>query len=199
MAGPMAGMRDAGYFFEHHPGYQIDMPEINAGGLAGRWVPQTRWQHFLRAIGTPYKALKQVIGRAYHATPLRYIGLIGSGLVQQLGKLASVITRRREPRNWGAKGVENFFVHNANNQQLSYSTAVHYFNNPAWYNGTTEYLSTTTEFFNRPSHARELVSQDPLRVALFLYLANRPQYNLVRAAFNPIAGVDLDDLIHVVR
>lgn len=196
--GPMAGMRDAGYFFEHHPGYDIDMPQINAGGLAGRRTPRRWWQHIENFVTTPFTALSQGVGRAWHATPLRYLGLIGSGLKQQLGRLLSVISRRRELRNWGGNGVENFFVYNANNTQLSYSTANHNFNT-AWYNGSTEYLSTTVEFFNRPSHARELVRVDPLRVALFLYLANRPQYNLVRAAFNANPGVpDLNNLIHTV-
>jgi len=199
-AAPMTGMRDSGYFFEHHPGYAINMPQINAGGLAGRIIPQTPWQHVKRAVSTPFIAASQVAGRAYHATPLRYAGLPVSGIKQQIGKLASVMTGRREPRNWGAKGVENFFVHNANNQKLSYSTAVHRFNTGINDDGTTEYLSTTTEFFNRPSHARELVKVDPLRVALFLYLANRPQYMLVRNAFN-LANppLNLDNLIHTIQ
>jgi hypothetical protein len=191
--------RDVGYFFEHHPGYQIDMPEINVGGLAGRETPQSLWQQITHAITAPYHWAKQVAGRAYHATPLRYLGLIGCGLKQQLGRLVGLITGRREPRNWGASGVENFFVHNANNQQLSYSTAVHNFGTGDC-TGSTEYLSTTVEFLNRPDHVRELVRVDPLRVALFLYLANRSQYELVRNEFNiynPI--LHLDELIHAVR
>jgi len=199
-AAPMTGMRDSGYFFEHHPGYLINMPKINAGGLAGRIIPHTPWQHVKRAVSTPFIAASQVAGRAYHGTPLRYLGLPVSGIKQQVGKLASVMSGKRGPRNWGAKGVENFFVHNANNQQLSYSTAVHRFNTGINDDGTTEYLSTTTEFFNRPSHARELVKVDPLRVALFLYLANRPQYMLVRNAFN-LANppLNLDNLIHTIQ
>jgi hypothetical protein len=198
----MMGMRhDAGYFFEHHPGYQIDMPEINAGGMKGRRVPQTLLERVGHTLGTPYNYLKEKVGRVYHATPLRYFGLIGSGVKQQFGRLLSKVTGRREPRNWGGHGVENFFVHNANNQQLSYSTANHGFGTP-WYTGSTEYLSTTTEFINRPSHFRELVKVDPLRVALFLYLANRPQYLAIRAAYvaaNPPPAPDLNDLIHVVN
>src|SRR5690606_6791745 len=195
--GAMAGMRDAGYFFEHHPGYDIEMPEINAGGLNGRKTPQTWWQHVKNFVTTPFTAMSQVAGRAWHATPLRYLGLIGSGLKQQLGRLLSVIFRRREFRNWGGKGVENFFVYNANNAQLSYSTANHLLPNGT---GSTEYLSTTVQFFNTLSPARELVRVDPLRVALFLYLANRPQYMLVRAAFNANPGVpDLNTLIHAVQ
>jgi|GEM_PF-5222256 len=208
--GPMAGMRpEAGYFFEHHPGYNIDMPQINAGGVAARPVPQGWWQRVKHRAA----AVKQSVTRAYHATWLRYVGLGVSGIKQQIGKLVSVMSMRREPRTWGGEGVENFFVYNANNQHMSYSTAVHRFNTITGENeGTTEYLSTTVEFFNRPSHTRELVSVDPLRVALFLYMANRPQYLLVRAAFAGLPALpvppgggaapvrpDLNDLIHTIN
>ncbi|UXH76422.1 hypothetical protein [Roseateles amylovorans] len=195
----MVGMRDAGYVFEHHPGYDIEMPEMNAGGLNGRAPANGRFQQVMKALATPFVAGGQMLYRALQATPLRYLGLLGSGLTQQAGRLVSAVTGRREPRNWGGHGVEDFFAFNANNPQLSYSSVVHRFGGPG-YTGTTEYLSTTVEFFNRPSHARELVNQDPLRAALFLYLGNRPQYLLVRAAFNLAnAPTDLDDLIHAIR
>jgi hypothetical protein len=198
-AGLMAGTRDSGYFFEEHPGYDADMPEINAGGLAGR-SPANGWlQQAGRALTMPFTAGSQAVYRGLQATPLRYLGLLASGLTQQVGRVASGITGRREPRNWGGHGVEDFFVFNANNGQINYSSVVHELS-AAGYPGSTEFLSTTVEFFNRPSHARELVNQDPLRAVLFLRLGNRPQYNLVRAAFNLAnAPNDLDNLIHVIQ
>jgi hypothetical protein len=148
----------------------------------------------------PLVAGSQAVYRGLQATPLRYLGLLASGLTQQAGRAVSGITGRREPRNWGGHGVEDFFVFNANNRQLNYSSVVHQLGDPVNYTGSTEYLSTTVEFFNRPSHARELVNQDPLRAALFLRVGNRPEYGLVRAAFN-VANPphDLDNLIHAIQ
>jgi hypothetical protein len=196
-ADEMDGMHQAGYFFERHPGYDIDMPQINAGGLAGQRNPES----LLSRVTSPYVGLKQVLGRGLNATPLRYASLVGSGMKQQAGRLASAATGRREPRNWGGKGVEDFFVHNANNAQIGYSAINHRFNTGLDV-GSTEYLSTTTEFFNRPSHARELVRTDPLRAALFLYLANRPVYQQIRNAFDAQQAdpnAHLDRLIHTIH
>lgn len=199
-------MHRVGYFFENHPGYRIDMPEINAGGLASRKDAESGPARVRRVMEAPVVGSVQVAYRAQQATPLRYLRL---GLVnapaQQLGRAASALTGRREFRNWGGNSVDDFFVFNANNPRLSYSSTVHDFDpdevgNVNWdFGDTTEYLSTTVELFNHPSHAREVVKRDPLRVALFLYLANRPQYNAVRDEFFWDTGQDLNDLIHTVE
>lgn len=58
---------------------------------------------------------------------------------------------------------------------------------------STEFLSTTSEMMTRPRNARLLVETDPLRVALFLKIANPRIYAEVQKQF---AG-NLDALLHV--
>lgn len=124
------------------------------------------------------------------------LGLVGRGFQFLAGRLFG--------RDWGARGIENFFMGHANNRQVGYNTQV--------YGGSfsTEYISTTIEMLNRPDTARELVGKDPLRVALFLYIANRPVYNQVAQAFAlglqnhnngnpaPLPVRTLDHLIHTI-
>ncbi len=58
---------------------------------------------------------------------------------------------------------------------------------------STEFLSTTAEMMTRPRNARLLVETDPMRVALFLKVANPRIYAEVQHNF----GGNLDALLHV--
>ena len=204
---PMSGMRDSGYFFEHHNGNDLEQPRIYAGGTQGRPAPTNIPSRIWHALTTPFYGLAQTGRMLMNATPLRYAGLLLAGLVQQPMRLLGRIFGTRRVRRVGDRMVDNFFVYNSNNN-LRYNAVNHHFGtrgNPQG-NGTTEYLSTTMEFFNQPAHVRELVRRDPLRVCLYLYLVRKADYEDVRANFAaiPIAPgaaplPDLNDLIHAVR
>ena len=90
----------------------------------------------------------------------------------------------------GEKGIDKFIQHNAHTPESSYATKV--------YGGgdfRTEFLATTIHFLADPSHARTLITDDPLRVCLFLYLAQRAVYDRIK---HVLAGqqIDLDAQIH---
>lgn len=172
------GNRNVGYFFENGTGYNIHNPSINAG----------------------------IWWNATQKTPLRYLGMIGRDLIFQFGRLLSRMFDNRSFENVMSVPIDNFFVHNANNSQISYNSLLHQGGN-----SSSEYLSTTVEIFNHPQHLREFIDKDPLRIALFLYLANRPEFNDVALRFrqslrnqvgpNPLRRrrVRLEKLIHVVK
>lgn len=92
----------------------------------------------------------------------------------------------------GAKGIDRFIMGQSDTTEHSYSTKI--YRNKL----DTEYLSTTIHFFNDPETAAELVAKDPLRVAMFLSVANPTAYQRIRSTFAKKAdqAPDLDSLIH---
>lgn len=170
------GIRNVGYFFENGNGYDILNPQINAG----------------------------ILFRYTQQTPLRYIGMVARDIIFQVGRFISFLSGNRTCQNLLSRPIDNFFVHNANNYQISYNTLLHTSGN-----GSTEYLSTTVEIFNHPGHLLEMINRDPLRITLFLYLANRQVYDIVSRDFRirlknqprprVLGYVKLEKLIHVVK
>ncbi|MDE1150355.1 MAG: DUF4157 domain-containing protein [Azospirillaceae bacterium] len=88
------------------------------------------------------------------------------------------------------QGVDKFVQHHAHTQESSYATQV--------YDGgdhRTEFLATTIHLMAAPASARALINADPLRVALFLSLAQPQAYGRVHQTLQ-LQGLDLDQLIH---
>lgn len=99
----------------------------------------------------------------------------------------------------GGEGIDRYVMASSDRPDVSYSTKV--YGSSKMFFGTvggldTEYLSTTIHFFSDPQAADELVQKDPMRVALFLSLANPAQFSAVARAFYGETGVNLNRLIH---
>ena len=92
----------------------------------------------------------------------------------------------------GGRGIERFILGQGASPEISYGSQVY----PQGLD--TEYIATTIQFFGEPETAIELITKDPLRVSLFLYLAQPRQYEAVRKAFGSETGKDLNDLIHTL-
>lgn len=172
--------------------------------LRARSVPDHAGQ--VRERPTGYSSLlgKAPTGRGYHINMpgveqpqtsqgnfRSILGLIGNGIRWYGGHYLP----RLMDSNAGARGIEGFFAGHANNQQVGYSSMVYQEQH------ATEYLSTSIELLANPDTARQAIQNDPLRVCLLLYTANRNVYDAVRNRLllptnsgNP--GFDLNNLIH---
>jgi hypothetical protein len=95
----------------------------------------------------------------------------------------------------GEKGIDRFIQSHAHTPESSYATKVY---DPATA-ARTEYVATTIHFLTDPASARALIATDPIRVALYLYLANPRAYKeLKRRLAHRIPAVHLDTLIHKI-
>jgi hypothetical protein len=90
------------------------------------------------------------------------------------------------------EAIDQFMIAHGNSEKYSYATMVY----PSTQD--TEYLSTTIHYFSSPKMLSNLVKTNPLRLALFFYLANKPQYESISEAFNKKTHLNLDKLIHTV-
>lgn len=90
------------------------------------------------------------------------------------------------------KDIDRFVISHSDSEKSSYATMM-------YSSHDTEYLSTTIHYFSDPQKLANLIDKNPLRVALFLFLANPKEYNLVKGEFGKKTDTDLDNLIHRVK
>lgn len=161
-----------------------------------------------RMKGVGYKRLGGTKSSAegYDTLPMNYNvkNMAGIGMKTHLAKLGikKGFGLNSDATKTGAKReIEDSMLSWGNSNDVSYYTQ------SDSGNYATEFLSTSIEFFAKGTTVDRMVSADPLRVALLLYLANRPQYILVRDALQarrhlppPMPGTNylLDNLIHKV-
>lgn len=92
--------------------------------------------------------------------------------------------------------VDDYFLHNSNNEDKSYATM----NYGGGSDFSTEFTSTTAEMFSREDSLQKLINADPLRVALFLYVSNKELYNQIKDMLgHEHEHVNLDELIHAIN
>jgi hypothetical protein len=108
------------------------------------------------------------------------LNLVGHGILNKFGNKKS------------ESAIDEFIIAHGNSQKSSYATMIYPSTND------TEYLSTTIHYFSNPKMLTHLVKTNPLRLALFFYLANKPQYLLIKNAVAKEMHLNLDDLIHIV-
>lgn len=109
---------------------------------------------------------------------------------QSLTKLGVDMLKWRVGMESGEEGIDRFIQQNAHTPESSYATQV--------YEGgafRTEFMATTIHLLSRPDTAASLVQSDPLRVAMFLSVAQPAAYQLIRNAMG-LQGQNLDALIH---
>lgn len=92
----------------------------------------------------------------------------------------------------GQQKLDRAFAEGSNSEAISYATMIN-----SNYDDNGEFISTTAELFASAENAHQLIDNDPLRAAFFLYMANRPIYNQVSNDFQQNQPqVNLDNLIH---
>ncbi|MBS0473218.1 MAG: hypothetical protein JSR60_19265 [Proteobacteria bacterium] len=96
----------------------------------------------------------------------------------------------------GEAGIDRFLDTHSHTQKGSYATKVY---DPATA-ARTEFLSTTIHLMARGDSAQKLIQADPLRVCVFLHVAQPGVYEQVRKTLSKsIPPVDLDSLISRVK
>jgi len=77
----------------------------------------------------------------------------------------------------GQQFIDDFFLQESNSNSTSYATLY----DPHTYE--TEFMSTTAELLSTVRGAQEVIDKDPTRVVLFIYLTNRPLYQIIDQDF----------------
>lgn len=92
--------------------------------------------------------------------------------------------------------IRDYFYQTQGSRNVSYATTMY------GQDYGTEFISTTVELLVDSVGRERLINTDPLRVVLFLYVANRPAYVNLRQQMQQINvqdGInDLNELIHIV-
>lgn len=96
----------------------------------------------------------------------------------------------------GQQFIDDFFLEESNSNSTGYAS--HYKSGEYG----TEFLSTTAELLSTLRGAQTVINSDPTRVALFIYMANRPLYLQIAQLFqqspNNLQGITLDDFLHLL-
>ncbi len=161
-----------------------------------------------RMKGVGYGKLSggKTAGQGYDTLPMDYNikDMNGLGFKSHLAKLGI-----KKSFKWNSDATKTSAKREIEDSMLSWgnSNDVSYYTQSDDGSFATEFLSTSIEFFAKGTTVQQMIAADPLRVALLLFVANRPQYILIRDALQakfylpiPAPGMNymLDNLIHKV-
>ncbi len=143
-------------------------------------------------IKFPEMHFQNVISRNLHSGN----GLIRFGLFNAGNALLYEAASLFGQPGRGQQFIDDFYLEESNSNSTGYAS--HY--KSIGYG--TEFLSTTAELLSTVRGAQAVINSDPTRVAMFLYLANRPLYQQVDQLFqqspnNPL-GITLDQFLHII-
>ena len=94
----------------------------------------------------------------------------------------------------GQRFIDDFFLQESNSSSTGYASLY----DPETYE--TEFVSTTAELLSTRRGATKVITADPTRVALFVYLTNRGLYNQIAQAFfaQNGQGLTLDTFLSII-